>query len=155
MLSAPASLTRVSVTMWHDTSVTAQEPPRHWCHSVWWWTQSLSQMPGHKSGGMLYQNGYFWGIKQTVKFEFNSEVYTNSQRCFKVISLSLMVGKSGNYWKLGIWGFCNWIKSNYEVKLDLDCSETGSIFCPDSIWRLTLVWTWQQGMVLTLKHGGY
>ena len=99
-------------------------------------------------------NGHCWGIKQTVEFKFISILsYSNFQRCFKVISLSLMVGESGNYWKLAIWGFCNWRKFNYKVELNPDCSETG-LFCVrilDSIWGLTLVWTWQHGMVLTLK----
>ena len=68
-------------------------------------------------------NGHCWGIKQTVEFKSISILsYSNFQGCFKVISLSLMVGESGNYWKLAIWGFCNWRKFNYKVELDLDCS---------------------------------
>ena len=70
-------------------------------------------------------------VKQTVEFK-SILSYSNFQRCFKVIPLSLMVGRSGNYWKLAIWGFCNWRKFNYKVELDLDCPETGSILCSDS-----------------------
>ena len=67
-------------------------------------------------------------LKQTVKFNSNL-CYSNFQRCFKAISLSLMVGKSGNYWKVGIWGFCYCTKFNYEVKLETWIALKLGLFC--------------------------
>ena len=144
---------------WHKCHSSGASHPDTHVTPGWRWTQSPSQMPEHKSGGMLHQNGHYWGIKQTVKFKFisllASELFQVSEMFQSNFSLFNGWKVWYNYWKLDILGFCNWIKSNYELKLDLDCSETGSISCPDSIWGLTLVWTWQQGMVLTLKYGGY
>lgn len=97
VLSAPASLTRVSVTMWRDTSVTAPEPPRHSCHAGITgntiaisdaWAQIRWNAPS---------NGHCWGIKQIVKFKFISIL---TSELFKVSEMFQSNFSLFNGWKV-------------------------------------------------------